>query len=77
LLRVPSNLAFNVSTDGASTTSLGNPFQSFTNAFMEAKCLLQSLVLQPCMSLPKHSWEHRREGEKIPPQRVKEKLWAW
>ncbi|KAK4829865.1 hypothetical protein QYF61_007257 [Mycteria americana] len=30
LLRAPSNLTFNVSRDGASTTSLGNLFQCFT-----------------------------------------------
>jgi len=30
LLRALSNLVLNVSRDGASTTSLGNPFQCFT-----------------------------------------------
>lgn len=48
--------------------------RSMVFAFMEAKCLLQSPILQPCVDLPKCSWEHRTawEGEKL-----KEELQVW
>ena len=35
LLRAPSHLALNISTDGASTTSLGNLGQGFTTLFVK------------------------------------------
>jgi len=52
LPRAPSNLAFDVSRDGASTTSLGNPFQCFTtlivkNFFLISSLNLPSLGLKP------------------------------
>jgi len=47
LLRAPSNLALNVSRDGAATTSLGNLGQGFTtltvmNFFLKASLNLSS-----------------------------------
>jgi len=50
LLRAPSNLVLNVSRDGASTTSLGNPFQSFTTPTVKNFFLITSLNL-PSLSL--------------------------
>ncbi|KAK4831204.1 hypothetical protein QYF61_016041 [Mycteria americana] len=45
LLRAPSNLALNVSRDGASTTSLGNLFHCFTTPTVKNFFLLSSLNL--------------------------------
>jgi len=43
LLRAPSNMALNVSRDGASTTSMGNPFQCFTTLTVKTVFLISSL----------------------------------
>ena len=45
LLRAPSNLTFNVSRDGASTTFLGNLFQYFTTLQQKIFFLISSLNL--------------------------------
>jgi len=50
LLRALSNLVLNVSRNGASTTSLGNPFQCFTTLIVKNFFLISSLNL-PCFSL--------------------------
>jgi len=50
VLRALSNLVLNVSRDGASTTSLGNPFQCFTTLIVKNFFLLSSPNL-PCFSL--------------------------
>ncbi|KAK4816292.1 LOW QUALITY PROTEIN: hypothetical protein QYF61_014590 [Mycteria americana] len=47
LLRAPSNLALNVSRDGASTTSLGNLFQCLTT-FISESTLFQFKTIAPC-----------------------------
>ena len=44
-LRAPSNLALNVPRDGASTSSLGNPFQGFTTLMVNNFFLLSSVNL--------------------------------
>jgi len=54
LLRAPSNLALNVSRDGASTTSPGNLYQRFTtltvnNFFLISSLNLPSLSLKPLL----------------------------
>jgi len=46
LLRAPSNLALNVSRDGASTTSLGNSFLMVKNFFLISSLNLPSLSLK-------------------------------
>jgi len=50
VLRALSNLVWNVSRDGASTASLGNPFQRFTSLIVKNFFLISSLNL-PCFSL--------------------------
>jgi len=50
VLRALSNLVLNVSRDGASTTSLGNPFQCFTTLTVKNFFLISSPNL-PCFSL--------------------------
>ena len=50
LLRAPSNLAWNVSRDGASTTSLGNLCQCLTTLTVKNFFLISSLHL-PSFSL--------------------------
>jgi len=54
LLKAPSNLALNVSRDGAATTSLGNLCQCFTtrvvkNFFLIASLNLLSFSLKPLL----------------------------
>jgi len=56
LLRAPSSLTLNVSTDGTSTTSLGNLCQGFTtfsvkNFFLLSSVNLPSLSLKPLFAL--------------------------
>jgi len=43
LLRALSSLALNASRDGASTTSLGNPFEYFTTLIVKNLFLISSL----------------------------------
>jgi len=50
LLRALSNLTLNVSRDGASTTSLGNPFQCFNTLMVKNLFLISTLNL-PSFSL--------------------------
>ena len=45
LLRVPSNLSWKVPRDGASTTSLGNPFQCFTTLIFPAPSFLPASIV--------------------------------
>jgi len=54
VLRAPSNLAWNVSRDGAAPTSLGSPCQCFTtftvkNVFLASSQNLPSLSLKPLL----------------------------
>jgi len=64
LLRAPSNLALNVSRDGASTASLGNRFQcsntpSIKNFFLTASLMASSLLLNLLLLLPPSGWHGR------------------